>query len=118
MLQGRYTMLLLALLCQATHTIADGTDATAAAREDLAKRLNVSPAQISVLSATLNDVPGAPHSCARMGADVAESMNKGAALVLIVDGQKHYYYAAEGETYRYCELPSTKKRGPVRPPDS
>lgn len=110
--------LALTLSCAAMALAGDVDPAVLAARTDLANRLAVPVERVSVESVNVSDWVNGNRGCVRVGATVAGDMEKTAELVLIVAGQKHYYYASEGQEYRYCELPSTKKRGPVRPPDS
>ena len=114
----RLILMLASMSCAGMVLAGNGDPAVLAARKDLASRLAVPVERVAVESINIGDEADPTGGCVRIGAPVAESMDKGTGLVLIVAGQKHYYYASEGQEYHYCELPSTKKRGPVRPPDS
>lgn len=100
--------------------MATGADsAIDAARKDLALRLRVPLERITVVSETVRAPKDARSGCVRVGVPVEEVISKasqGIELVLVVAGQKHYYHALPGQSYGYCELPSTKKRGPIGPP--
>ena len=108
----------LALLAAAVSAAPQGEmEALTAARVDLAHRLKVPVETVRVREDADQQVLNAVAAgCVRRGAPVEEAFDEGAVLVLIAAGQEHYYHAMPGEPYRYCELPSTKKRGPIGPP--
>lgn len=93
-----------------------GDDYVDRARQDLAKRLKVPLERVVVGAQDARDIQDLTSACVRVDAPMDQLISKEAGLVLVVKGQKHYYYAEPGESYRYCELPSTKKRGPIGPP--
>ncbi len=101
----------------AAGSVGGNSDATVEiARNDLARRLDVPLEQVQVVSRTVREWPDSRMGCERVGVPVDEVITPGSALLLGVAGKTHYYYARPGETYQYCELPSTKKRGPIGPP--
>ena len=54
--------------------------------------------------------------CVRVGVRMDKVTTKGSELILIAEGQMHYYHARPGENYQFCELPSTNKKGAGEPP--
>lgn len=101
-----------------TVTVFAGNDDSAinAAREDLAARLQVPLERVMIDTEHRGVTQNLYKDCVRIGVPLEELTAKGSQLVLIVAGQRHYYYAMPGDSYRYCELPSTKKTGPIRAP--
>lgn len=87
-----------------------------AARTDLGLRLTLAPEQVEVRSKTSRLWPDSLLGCQRVAAPIEKTPTRGSELVLFAGGHVHYYYARPGERYRYCELPSSKKTGAVKPP--
>ena len=103
--------------CWMTGTWAGGGDTVVeAARQDLARRLKVPLERVEVVSEKPMVWPDSRMGCVRVGVPMDKVTTKGSQLILIAEGQMHYYHARPGETYQYCELPSTKKKGAVEPP--
>ena len=90
--------------------------ARAAARKDLAKRLQIEPERVSVVSETTRTWPNSSFGCPQRGMEYTQVTSAGAELVLDVAGQLYVYTAADGSTYVYCARPSQKRRGPVKAP--
>ena len=93
-----------------------GNDGVSAAREDLSRRLSLAPEQIEVVSQQQRSWPNSHMGCRRVGVPVEQVITKGSELVLVARGQTYYYHARPGEPYVYCELPSSKRTGPVEAP--
>ena len=111
------TMLGFVSLCWMSGSWAGGGDSDVyAAREDLARRLNVPLERVEVVSEKPMVWPDSNMGCVRVGVRMDKVTTKGSQLILIAEGQMHYYHARPGETYQFCEMPSTKKKGAVEPP--
>ncbi len=103
-------------LCSASGThSAPEESAIAAARKDLAERLRLNIESVTVAPQSASSFMAA-EACERTSSPVANDMDGGRTLILVAEGELHYYHARKGEAYSYCELPSTKKRGPIGPP--
>jgi hypothetical protein len=95
---------------------ASGDTAVNAAIEDLAARLKIPVEEVVVISHNEKTWRDTAMGCERVGVKISEVMTKGSELVLIADGQRHFYQARPGASYQYCVTPATKKRGPIGPP--
>jgi len=116
-MHNRARVLLVGLAWSMVACADNPASAVDAARRDLAQRLGVPLEQVSVRRnadpVVINEVAA---GCVRQRVRVDAALEKVTGLVLVVKEQEHMYYASPGEPYRYCELPSTKKRGPPGPP--
>ena len=87
-----------------------------AARQDLAKRLQIPVAQVTVLSETEKDWPDASVGCPREGMVYAQVITNGSQLVLEVAGRSYFYHARAGRAYFYCDQRAKKSGAPSRTP--
>lgn len=91
-------------------TSASPAEGPAAAVSDLAKRLGVDPAEVSVVSAEEVTWSDASIGCPKRGMMYAQVLTEGSRIVLEADGKRYEYHAAAGKAPFYCEHP----KPPVR----
>ena len=73
------------------------------AMADLAKRLSVAAAAVTVTSATLVEWPDSSLGCPAPGQLYAQVITDGALIVLAVDGTPYQYHAGGSRTPFLCE---------------
>jgi hypothetical protein len=91
-------------------TPSTGGEGPAAAINDLAKRLNVEAAEISVVSAEEVTWPDGSIGCPEPGMVYTQALVPGSLIVLEAGGKRYEYHGAAGKPLFYCENP----KPPVR----
>ncbi len=86
------------------------TEGPAAAVNDLAERLGIDPADISVVSAEEVTWSDASVGCPKPGMMYAQVLTPGSRIVLEANGKRYEYHSAAGKAPFLCEHP----KPPVR----
>ena len=76
--------------------------AVAAARSDLASRLEVPLQEVAVIKRTEKTWPDGSMGCPRPGMQYTQSLVDGSLLVLEVQGTRYNYHAGGGRDYFLC----------------
>jgi hypothetical protein len=87
-----------------------GAEGPAAAVTDLAKRLSIDPADITVVSAEEVTWSDSSLGCPKPGMMYAQVLVEGSRIVLEANGTRYEYHAAGGKPPFYCDTP----KPPVR----
>lgn len=84
------------------------TEIVTGAKEDLAKRLHVDDAQVTVVAQEEIVWSDGSLGCPEEGMMYTQATVDGALLIVEVDGEKYEYHGAVGEPLSYCKDPAPR----------
>jgi hypothetical protein len=90
---------------QRTPTVPNLQDLIEKAKDDLARRLSISMAHISLLEARDVVWPNSSLGCPQPGMLYADVLTPGFLILLSADNQEYEYHAGKGSDVFYCENP-------------
>lgn len=97
----------------------DGSETIDAAVADLADRLDIDPGDIDVESHETVVWNDGSLGCPRPGEVYTQALVEGSRTVLMVDGRRYFYHAADGRAPFLCENPELAPGpGVTLPPDN
>ena len=87
-----------------------------AARKDLATRLEIPLAEVSIKSQTEKTWPDGSLGCPRKGMMYPQVITNGSQLELAVAGRSYFYHSGAGKPYFFCALPAKKSGATIGTP--